>query len=547
MVSAHPVPSRPASPGPTRRSLISGGAAAVALSAVTGPPAGVSQAATGRAWVPYTVTARDTATSVTRPLHEFRGLWVATVLNVDWPSRPGLSVTQQRAELGELIRLAALRGCNAVLLQVRAAGDRFYRSTLGEPWSRYLTGTLGQDPGWDPLEWAVAEASRRGLEVHAWANPFRVAMDTSLTSLHPGSFAARNPSFTYAYGGRRYLDPGRPEVRLHVRAVLAEIASRYGVAGVHLDDYFYPYPAAGQVIGDDASFALYGAGRTRATWRRDNVNRFVRYAGLDVHAADRRAVFSVSPFGIWRNRTSSTAGSDTAGLQAYDDLYADTRLWLREQWTDLFIPQLYWQQGHPTADYDVLSRWWSLQGTVTRTHIALGEAVYKVGDAGWTNPAELSNHVALGRGLTQVEGNAYYNASAVRADELGAMSRVRSVHYQRRALPLPVRWLNAARPPSPAFTRAGRTVSGLTLEWTLPAGAEPARWIAIWRQRAYSATIPALPGTAEDLLAVLPAATGAGRWGDLTAEPRRRYWYVVQAYSRTGTVSAAGSAIMVWA
>ncbi len=540
------VSSSPGSPGsgPTRRSLVSGVAAAMALSAVTAPTA---TAAAGRTWTPYTVTTRDTSTSSTRPLHEFRGMWVATVLNIDWPSRPGLTVTEQRAELWQLIRLAAIRGCNAVLLQVRTAGDRFYQSSLGDPWSRYLTGTLGRDPGWDPLEWAVGEASRRGLEVHAWANPFRVAMDTSLSSLYPGSFAARNPSFTYAYGGRRYLDPGRPEVRLHVRAVLAEIASRYGVAGVHLDDYYYPYPVAGQVIGDAASYSLYGAGRTRAAWRRDNVNRFVRHAGVDLHAADPRTVFSVSPFGIWRNAASSPEGSATSGLQSYDDLYADTRLWLREQWTDLFIPQLYWQQGHPAADYDVLSRWWALQGWGTRTHIALGEAAYKVGSTGWTDPDELRDHVDLGRRLNQVEGNAFYNASAVRANVLGAMTRVQAAHYPRPALPLPVRWLNAARPAQPSFTGAGRTSAGFTLDWTLPAGAEPARWIGIWRQRAYSDTIPALPGTATDLQAVLPARVGAGSWSDPTAQARRRYWYIIQAFSGTGTVSAAGSAIMVWA
>lgn len=527
---------------PTRRALLGGAAATAALTAVGAPPA---SAATGRAGVPYTITARDATPSIARPLHEFRGMWVATVLNVDWPSAPGLTVARQQDELRYLIALAANRGFNALLLQVRPVGDRLYRSALGEPWSRYLTGNLGQDPGWDPLAWAVDQAARRGIEVHAWANPFRVSMDTAWSSLAPGSFAAGHPEFTYAFGGRRYLDPGRPEVRLHVRAVLAEIARDYGVAGVHLDDYFYPYPATGQLIGDDASYAQYGAGRARAVWRRENVDTFIRHAGVDIHAAKARAVFSVSPFGIWRNRSTAAGGSATNGLQAYDDLYADTRRWLREQWTDLFIPQLYWQLGYAAADYDVLARWWAQQSAGSRTALAFGEAVYKVGDPGWLDRDELLRHLQLGRRLAPVDGHAFYNASAVAENALDALQRATRTYYPRKAVPVPMPWLNATRPGSPRFTAATATAEGARLDWTLPGGGEPAHWVAIWRKSAGSSTIPNLPITATYLERLLPGQFQGGTWTDRDAVRGQRYWYVIQSFSRTGTASAAGSAIMV--
>ncbi|WP_168199745.1 glycoside hydrolase family 10 protein [Citricoccus sp. SGAir0253] len=531
---------------PSRRAMLQGAAASVLAAAGTavGAAAPALAALPGR---PYPTTGRETTLSRPYPLHEFRGVWVATVLNIDWPSRPGLTIAEQQAELTYLCKLAGYRGYNAVLLQVRAAGDRLYRSSLGEPWSRYLTGTLGRDPGWDPLEWAIREAGRWGLQLHAWVNPFRVAMDTSLSSLYPGSYAARNPGHTYAYGGRRYLDPGLLAVRRYVRSVLAEIAGRYRVAGIHLDDYFYPYPVPGTPIPDGAAYAAYGGGLTLGDWRRENIRRFVRDAGPDIHALNPRAAFSISPFGIWRHLTSSPLGSATSGLQAYDDLYVDTRRWLKSQYADLFVPQLYWQLGHPTADYSVLARWWNEAARDTRTQLAFGEAVYKMGSAGWTDPNELRNHVTLTRSLSRMDGNGFYNASAMKANVLGGSSRVSSTHYTRRALPLRMPWLGSTGPEAPAFTRVTAGTAGVRLEWTVPAAGVPAAWLALWRRPAVSTDVPRLPSTAEHLALVRAGAPGAGTWTDATAVRGQRYWYILQSFSQNATGSVAGSAIMTTA
>lgn len=531
-------PSTAPLPTTGRRAVLAGAAAAAGLTALGAP---VHAATIG---VPHRVTAWDPRTSTALPIHEFRGMWIATVLNIDWPSRPGLPVATQQAELDRLLRTAQQAGLNAVLLQVRAAGDRFYRSGLGEPWSRYLTGTLGRDPGWDPLAYAVARGAVRGLQVHAWINPYRVAMDALSSSLAPGSFAARNPGMTYVYGGRRYLDPAYPEVRSHVRALLVELVSRYALAGVHLDDYFYPYPSDGRPIPDNASWARFGAGWTsRADWRRENVAALIRGITVDVHAASPRAVFSVSPFGIWRNRSSHPAGSSTSGLQAYDDLYADTRQWLKNQYTDLFIPQLYWHQGYSIADYSHLAAWWNTQKAGTRTALAIGEAAYKVG-VNWTYPLELPNHVAFTRRLSRARGNCFYNAGAVRDNRLGAMARITRDHYASRAVPVQMPWLGGAAPQEPEITGAVRVAGGERLTWRRPASGEPPQWTGIWRWPATpSSATPRRPMRGNYQAALLPGRLTT--WTDAGVVPGQHYWYLVQSYSQTGIPSAAASAVLV--
>ncbi|MCP9959631.1 glycoside hydrolase family 10 protein [Streptomyces sudanensis] len=369
---------------------------------------------------------------------EFRGMWVATVANRDWPSRAGLPAADQRAELAALLDLAVERRLNTVILQVRPTADALWPSPY-EPWAECLTGVQGRDPGWDPLGTAVAEAHRRGLHLHAWFNPYRVAVHADLSRLSGDHPARRNPHWVVPYAGRLYYDPGLPEVRRFVQDAVLDAVRRYDLDAVHFDDYFYPYPVAGEVFDDDASYEAHGGGfPDRAAWRRDNVDLLVRETSERIGQVRPGTAFGISPFGIWRNAATDPRGSDTRGLQAYDDLHADTRTWVREGWIDYIAPQLYWHIGFGAADYAALVPWWNDTVRGTGVHLYVGEALYRAGDpaapAPWQDPAELSRHLTLAGAHDQVLGHVFFGARDVVADRIGAMARVVADHY-----PTPVR------------------------------------------------------------------------------------------------------------
>ncbi|GGT50539.1 hypothetical protein GCM10010271_63430 [Streptomyces kurssanovii] len=371
---------------------------------------------------------------------EFRGTWLATVGNRDWPSRPGLTADRQRAELLAYFDTAVERRLNAVVLQVRPTADALWPSPH-EPWSQYLTGVQGQDPGWDPLGTAVREAHRRGLELHAWFNPYRVAGHTDPSRLVENHPARLHPDWIIAYGGKLYYDPGIPEVRRFVEDAMMDAVVRYDIDAVHFDDYFYPYPVPDQVFDDDATFARYGDGfPDKAAWRRDNINRLVLEMAARIKAAKKHVRFGISPFGVWRNATTDPLGSRTAaGVQTYDDLHADTRRWVKEGWIDYLVPQVYWNMGFPPADYEALVPWWAEVADGTGVDLFIGEALYKVGVAGqpeaWHDPAELSRHLTYAKRFPAVGGHCYFSAMEVVADPIGAMTRVVADHYPTRVRP----------------------------------------------------------------------------------------------------------------
>ncbi|MEU0370948.1 family 10 glycosylhydrolase [Streptomyces sp. NPDC006283] len=371
---------------------------------------------------------------------EFRGMWLATVGNRDWPSQPGHTAARQRSELLAYLDTAVERRLNAVVFQVRPTADALWPSPY-EPWSQYLTGVQGQDPGWDPLRTAVREAHRRALELHAWFNPYRVANHTDPSRLIETHPARRHPEWTVAYGGKLYYNPGIPEVRRFVQDAMMDAVVRYDIDAVHFDDYFYPYPVADQVFDDDATFARYGDGFTdKAAWRRDNINRLVREMSARIKAAKKHVRFGISPFGVWRNATTDPLGSRTAaGVQTYDDLHADTRHWVKEGWIDYVVPQVYWNMGFPAADYSALVPWWADVASGTGVDLYIGEALYKVGvpsqPEAWQDPAELSRHLTYAKKYATVRGHCFFSAMEVVADPLGAMTRVVADHYPTRVRP----------------------------------------------------------------------------------------------------------------
>ncbi|WP_411085943.1 glycoside hydrolase family 10 protein [Streptomyces sp. 061-3] len=424
-----------------RRGFVAGAAGVVA--GVVAGTAGAGEAVAAPQTVPKARTGGSSgqaASSHSVARRELRGMWVATVANIDWPSAPGLRAAEQQAELIAYLDEAVDRRLNAVILQVRPTADALWPSPY-EPWAQYLTGVQGQDPGWDPLGTAVREAHRRGLELHAWFNPYRVANHTDPSRLIPTHPARLHPDWVLPYGGKLYYNPGLPEVRRFVQDAMLDAVRRYDIDAVHWDDYFYPYPVAGQVFDDDATYAKYGAGfPDKAAWRRDNTDKLVRETAERIKKIKKNVQFGISPFGVWRNAATDPLGSDTkAGVQTYDDLYADTRGWVKKGWIDYICPQIYWNIGFAAADYAKLLPWWDEVVRGTGVDLFVGEALYKAGDpaqpAAWQDPAELSRHLAFAAAYDQVRGHVYFSGKDVVTDRIGTMARVVADHYRHRVRP----------------------------------------------------------------------------------------------------------------
>ena len=411
------------------------------------------------------------------PAHEFRGAWVASVKNIDWPSKPGLTTAQQKAELLAILDRAVQLKLNAVLLQVRPACDALYDSKF-EPWSEYLTGKMGQAPKpyYDPLEFAVTEAHRRGLELHAWFNPFRARHNTGFSSLSKDHISRTHPEFVRSYGKQLWLDPGEKAAREYSLAVILDIVKRYDIDGAHMDDYFYPYAEkdkAGKVLDfpDWRSWKRYldGGGKlSRGDWRRENVNGFVHRLHDEIKARKPWVKFGVSPFGIWR--PDHPAG--VRGLDAYDQLYADSRLWLVNGWMDYCAPQLYWSIEPKEQSYPALLKWWTEQNPKGR-HLWAGNNTFKAGGA-WPN-GEIVNQIKLTRQQPGAGGNIHWSMSALMKNGGIADELARDLYSEPALVPASP-WLDRSPPGKPVVTA---TNSGATVKinWT-PSGEEPvAHWV----------------------------------------------------------------------
>lgn len=422
---------------------------------------------------PGPISPADTAAP---PLErEMRGLWIATVANIDWPSTRTLSASQQKAELIDILDRAKAAGLNTIVFHVRPAGDAVYDSPL-EPWASLLTGTQGGNPGYDPLSFAISEAHARGMELHAWINPFRAGntSDTS-TMVAPHLFTTRR-ELIRIYASNIWMDPGEPAVHDHSMSVILDILRRYDVDGIHADDYFYPYVVndnAGKPIPfpDSATFVKYGAGLSLADWRRANIDRFVERMYREVHAIKPTIKVGISPFGIWR--PGNPAG--ITGLDAYASIYADSRKWLQQGWVDYLAPQLYWAISPPQQSYTALLDWWLSQNTMNR-NVWPGLAAYRVNDG--TSSAftmqEIPDQIRATRQRPSGTGNLLYNTTWTLKKNGGALaSAFASDLYKTPALVPASPWLDAAPPPAPSIT-----VSSDNLQIT-PSAGEAARWWAV--------------------------------------------------------------------
>ncbi|TMR98631.1 glycoside hydrolase family 10 protein [Nonomuraea basaltis] len=465
----------------TGRPLLAAAALAVVTTAAAytfGPGATESPAASEKKTTTATAARVAACKSDARyPKRQLRGVWIATVKNIDWPSRTGLSAERQKAEYVKILDSAAKRNFNAVFVQVRPASDALYKSSL-EPWSQFLTGTAGKDPGWDPLPYLIDEAHKRGLEFHAWFNPYRASYDANVSKLPANHPARQHPDWTVKYGDRVYFNPGLPQVREHVTKVITDVVDRYDVDGVHFDDYFYPYPGEGGQFNDKAAFTKYGKGKSLADWRRSNVNTLIAQVDKVVHERKNHVKFGISPFGIWRNKSNDPSGSNTTGMSAYDAIYADAKAWIKSGTVDYVMPQLYWSRGFKAADYRALAPWWAEAVEGSGVQLYIGQALYRVGakdDNAWTKPGELSAHLTLNRKYKQVDGDVYFSAKQLLTNPLGAIDRVAKEHYGRPALLPLMEERGGQAPAAPSGARAaqpaGAKAVGATLSWTPSAGA----------------------------------------------------------------------------
>ena len=360
---------------------------------------------------------------------EFRGVWVATVGNLDWPSAPGLSASRQKQELVTLLDTLAALNANAVIFQVRPAADALYPSAL-EPWSEVLSGTQGvpPEPLWDPLAFATEKAHARGLELHAWFNPYRARPATSISPAAADHISRRRPDLVKAYGKQLWMDPGEEDVATHSLAVILDVVKRYDVDGIHLDDYFYPYPekdAAGNVVEfpDEPSFAAYvasGGALGREDWRRWNVNKFVKRLHDGVKALKKNVRVGISPFGIWRpGRPPQVKGFD-----AYEEISADARTWLQRGWVDYLAPQLYWPIDQREQSFPALLAWWAGQNTVG-SFLWPGLAASRVGEEGKGWPAgEIVEQIRRTRAQPGVTGHILFSARALLENRAGVATEL---------------------------------------------------------------------------------------------------------------------------
>ena len=386
---------------------------------------------------------------------ELRGVWVATVYNINFPERARLEPEAQRQALTALLDDAVQSGLNAVFFQVRPEADAFWPSERS-PWSRFLTGEQGLDPGWDPLGALVEEAHLRALEVHAWLNPYRAAVDAA-RPLHPDHVGARHPEFTYPYRGQLWLDPGAEVVRADAIAVVAEVVSRYRVDGLHFDDYFYPYPDDTD-FPDDATFAAYRAGGgalARDDWRRENVNTLVREVSETVAGLDPDVRFGIAPFGIYR--PGQPPG--IAGLDQYTALYADPPRWMREGWVDYLAPQLYWNATRPQQDYETLLRWWTALAHDGRAVFA-GNYLSQLGTEPAWNVDEFRRQVRISRAVAgdTPAGNIFFQIEPLRANTDGVRDVFATEFYPSPALTPPLAGRADVFVPAPTLRPMGGAV-----------------------------------------------------------------------------------------
>ena len=407
-------------------------------------------------------------TITAQPKREFRGAWIQCVNG----QFLGMTTETMQRTLNHQLDELQKDGCNAIIFQVRPECDALYKSSI-EPWSRFLTGAQGKAPSpyWDPLQWMIDQCHKRGMELHAWINPYRAKTKTT-TQLASNHVAIKHPERVFAYDGQFIMNPAMEENREYICNVVGDILRRYDVDGLHIDDYFYPYPVAGQTIPDARQYKEAPNGINNiGDWRRYNVNLFIRQLHDTIAKVKPWVKFGVSPFGIYRNKKSSPMGSDTNGLQNYDDLYADVLLWINNGWIDYCVPQIYWQIGHPAADYKTLIEWWNKHAGGRPLFIGADvERTGKYADPSNINSHQLPAKMLMHQQLGNVQGTVLWYAKAA-VDNVGNYGTLlRNNYWRTPALQPLMPFIDAKAPKKPRKVKPVWTADGYILFWTAPKG-----------------------------------------------------------------------------
>ena len=391
------------------------------------------------------------------PKYEFRAAWVASVENIDWPSQKGLPVDSQKVEFTRLLDMHQRNGLNAVVVQIRPAADAFYPSPY-EPWSEWLTGIQGEAPSpyYDPLAWMIEETHKRGMEFHAWCNPYRAVHTIGKSSVAPDHITRRHPEWFVRFQKTLYFDPGNKEVQQFVTAVIGDIVRRYDIDALHFDDYFYPYEIveggpAGKDFPDNPSYAKYGNGLSKGDWRRANVDSIIVTISKVIKEEKPHCKFGISPFAIWRNIDKDPEGSNThVGVTDYDNLYADILLWMKRGWIDYVVPQVYFEFSHPRAPYALLVDWWARHSYGRQCFIGL--APYLAGTRpAWRDPNELPRQIRYYRSFPGIQGAVYFSSRSFEPNPNGWCDSLQNSYYHYPALIPPMPWIDSAKPHSPQF------------------------------------------------------------------------------------------------
>ena len=462
---------------------------------------------------------------------EFRGAWLHTVFQSQYARQ---TTAQNKAYLTEQLDRLQKAGINVVIFQIRPQADAFYRSNL-EPWSRFLSGKAGvaPSPAWDPLAFMIEESHKRGMELHAWLNPYRVTTSAK-ESLPAGHLYKREPQRFVWYAKKLYFDPGLPENRQFIEDVVRDIVRRYDVDGIHLDDYFYPYPVAGVKFPDNKSYARYGKGMKLADWRRKNVDMLIEGLHKVITQEKPWVRFGVSPFGIWRNKRTDPEGSETSGLQNYDDLYADILLWARNGWIDYQLPQLYWELEHKAASTLTLVNWWN--DHAYERHMYIGQDVDRTMKSaavdGSSDSSQLNHKVRLSRELPNVHGNCWWPGYSVTANVGGVADSLATNLQSTLALVPAYPWISSRIPD--AVT--GIQTSGVTIAWTAPETESSADDVVKWV--IYRFDTP-------DGIDIEQAASIAAIVSTPEYTPTTSGYYVVTALSRVNNESAPSSPVYI--
>ncbi len=421
-----------------------------------------------------------------QPKRELRGVWIASVANIDWPLQRGMSQAGQKAAFRKLIAKHHQQGINAVFVQIRPTADAFYPSAL-EPWSSWLTGSQGKSPEYDPLQFMLEVAHDYGMEFHAWLNPYRIMQnierDAPLDSTH---LYYVHPDWFLTYGKGMYFNPGLPEVRDFLETVMMDVVRRYPIDGIHFDDYFYPYKIAGEAFPDDSAYAIYGARfAERDDWRRNNVDVLIEQLSKAIQDEKPHVKFGISPFGVWRNKDKDPEGSETrAGQTNYDDLYADILLWLKRGWIDYVTPQLYWHIGFDLADYTTLLQWWSEHAY--GKHVYIGQAPYRIGqegqDSAWHMPSQMPEQLRMNRKNHYIQGSVFFSSKSLTSNPLGIADSLRHDFYRYPALPPEMPWKIKNAPLSADKIQVAAHQNAVEIKWENPGNFdENARYVLVYR------------------------------------------------------------------